>query len=114
MTQPMAPVVVPRDGDGMASTTADRTNAVASHDEAIRSSADAKSPVSPGEPPDLLLTALVSVMSVVLAVWLLALTQSAWVLGLAVVTMLGGTLLLACVVRLELDQVERPGGPTGL
>lgn len=67
-----------------------------------------KDPGSAAEPPDLLLSALVALLFVVAAVCLLAVTQSTWALIVAVATMAAGTLQLALVIALELDQDERP------
>jgi nucleotide-binding universal stress UspA family protein len=65
-------------------------------------------PDSPGEPPDILVTALVALLSVVAAVCLLALTHSLWALLLAAFVMAAATLVVTFIIGLQLDQSERP------
>jgi nucleotide-binding universal stress UspA family protein len=65
-------------------------------------------PDSPGEPPDILLTALVALLAVVAAVCLLALTHSLWALLLAAGVMVTATLVMTFIIGLQLDQSERP------
>ena len=65
-------------------------------------------PDSSGEPPDILLTALVALLAVVAAVCLLVLTHSLWALFLAAGVMAAATLVVTFVVGLQLDQSERP------
>jgi nucleotide-binding universal stress UspA family protein len=63
---------------------------------------------SPGEPPDILVTALVALLAVVAAVCLLAVTDSLWALLLAAAVMVAATLVVTFIIGLQLDQCEQP------
>jgi nucleotide-binding universal stress UspA family protein len=63
---------------------------------------------APGEPPDILVTALVALLAVVAAVCVLAVTHSLWALLLAAGVMVAATLAVAFIIGLQLDQSERP------
>ncbi len=60
------------------------------------------------EPPDLLVTALVAMLPVVVAVCILATAPNTWTLLLAIGAMVAGTLLLIGVTGLQLGQSVRP------
>lgn len=64
-------------------------------------------PRSPGEPPDILVTALVALLVVVAAVCLLAVTHSLWALLLAAGVMVATTLVVIFIISLQLDQCEQ-------
>lgn len=63
---------------------------------------------SSGEPPDILVTALVALAAVVAAVCLLAVTRSLWALFIAVGVMAAATLIVAFIIGLQLDQSVQP------
>jgi len=63
---------------------------------------------SSGEPPDILVTALVALLAVVAAVCLLAITHSLWALLLAAGVMVAATLVVVFIIGLQLDQCEQP------
>jgi nucleotide-binding universal stress UspA family protein len=63
---------------------------------------------SSGEPPDILVTALVALLTVVAAVCLLAITHSVWALFIAAGVMVAATLVVAFIVGLQLDQPVQP------
>jgi VIT1/CCC1 family predicted Fe2+/Mn2+ transporter len=74
----------------------------------LPSPARSTDPSSRREPPDILVSALVALLSVVAAVCVLAVTHDLWALLVAVAVMLAATLLLTFVVGLQLDQSEQP------
>jgi hypothetical protein len=61
----------------------------------------------PSEPPDLLLSVLGALLFVVTAVCLLLAAPATWTLVLALAAMVAGTMALALVIRLEIEQSER-------
>jgi nucleotide-binding universal stress UspA family protein len=63
---------------------------------------------SSGEPPDILVTALVALAAVVAAVCLLAVTHSVWALFIAIGVMAAATLIVTFIIGLELSQSEQP------
>jgi nucleotide-binding universal stress UspA family protein len=63
---------------------------------------------SSGEPPDILVTALVALAAVVAAVCLLAVTHSLWALFIAVGVMAAATLIVTFIIGLQLGQSEQP------
>jgi nucleotide-binding universal stress UspA family protein len=65
-------------------------------------------PSSRREPPEILVSALAALLSVVAAVCVLAVTHAVWALLVAVAVMLAATLLLAFVIGLQLGQAEQP------
>jgi nucleotide-binding universal stress UspA family protein len=65
-------------------------------------------PSSRREPPEILVSALAALLSVVAAVCVLAVTHEVWALLVAVAVMLTATLLLAFVIGLQLGQAEQP------
>jgi nucleotide-binding universal stress UspA family protein len=65
-------------------------------------------PSSRREPPEILVSALAALLSVVAAVCLLAVTHELWALLVAVAVMLTATLLLTFVIGLQLGQSEQP------
>jgi nucleotide-binding universal stress UspA family protein len=60
------------------------------------------------EPPEILVSALAALLSVVAAVSLLAVIHELWALLVAVAVMLAATLLLTLVIGLQLGQSEQP------
>jgi hypothetical protein len=65
-------------------------------------------PSSRREPPEILVSALAALLSVVAAVCVLAVTHELWALLVAVAVMLAATLLLTFVIGLQLGQAEQP------
>jgi hypothetical protein len=65
-------------------------------------------PRSRRQPPEILVSALAAMLSVVAAVCLLAVTHALWALLVAVVVMLAATLLLTFAIGLQLGQSEQP------
>lgn len=63
---------------------------------------------SSGEPPDILVTALVALAAVVAAVCLLAVTRSLWALFIAVGVMAAATLIVTFIIGMQLNQSEQP------
>lgn len=61
-----------------------------------------------GEPPDILISALVALAAVVAAVCLLAVTHSLWALFIAVGVMAAATLIVMFIIGMQLNQSEQP------
>jgi hypothetical protein len=61
-----------------------------------------------GEPPDILVTALVALSAVFAAICLLAVTHSLWSLFIAVGVMAAVTLIVTYIIGMQLSQSEQP------